>query len=79
MKGDCPCGSGWTKHGVFDSKNTFITSGCKSCLPKKLKGYREDVLYGPDYDTLERELYWWTKIFSVPYKRMKRLGKFSDD
>ena len=35
------------------------------------------------WDTLEEALNWamgwWTDIFSVPYNRVERIGKYSDD
>ena len=54
---ECHCkdltGSTEECYEVLDSRGIYITRGCETCLPDKLKGYRADVLYGPTYEVDE--------------------------
>ncbi len=50
---ECPCGSGEEAGDILDSRGIYLARGCETCLPDKLKGYREDVLYGPTYQADE--------------------------
>ena len=54
----------WIRHGAcceaesdmwtaYDSRGIPLCTGCMSCLPRKLEGYRQDVLYGPTYEADE--------------------------
>ena len=52
--GPCRCGANEEVYTAYDSKGICLSVGCESCLPEKLKGFRSDVLYGPDYDTEEQ-------------------------
>jgi len=50
----CPCGSSDEPVRVSDSRGIHIGLVCKTCADEKLSGYRDDVLYGPTYETEEQ-------------------------
>lgn len=50
----CPCGSSDEPFSVSDSRGIYIALVCETCADKKLSGYRNDVLYGPTYETDEQ-------------------------
>lgn len=50
----CPCSSSDEPFEVSDSRGIFIALVCVTCADRRLSGYRDDVLYGPTYETEEQ-------------------------
>jgi hypothetical protein len=40
----CTCGSGYRKITRLDGHGIFLCYACDKCWPRKLKGYRPDIL-----------------------------------
>ena len=49
----CNCGSGLPKGPNYDARGIFLTYTCKVCHADKMKGYRQEVLTDPGYETDE--------------------------
>jgi hypothetical protein len=49
----CPCGSGQTRHDLYDARGIFCTFICDACEDEKRARYRPDVLTDPNYEASE--------------------------
>ena len=49
----CPCGSGLNSHWAYDAKGIELCRTCEKCHDEKMRAYRPEVLYDPNYETDE--------------------------
>jgi hypothetical protein len=45
----CLCGSSIPRELIYDARGIYLTSACPECRDEKLKKYRRDVLFDPEY------------------------------
>jgi hypothetical protein len=49
----CDCGSGLESQWKYDARGIELCRACHKCWPTKMKQYRSDVLYNPNYEADE--------------------------